>query len=541
MFGGALEKPKLPEKRPKKRADFQDILMPGVEPGTFGHVARPPDSNYSTRIRQYHQRNDSLYNSGIEKEAKKVAKENYLVTWETHTGSSRFKRNLNLRLQEKMNAYDDEIERKRERMRKLMAEDERDFYYETIDNLQKGKTLKLNEIKEKIARLRSERETERLKLVEQKRLQQYADRCEELRPIMAEKRLKESKIIQLQQMRENEARRQADKELDGMWYQMMQKELFCRMQREEQEEIDLHLKQVQQREDLEKQIKGNIQAREEAKRLKEEDRIELERMIAELKEQELQKSNDARKKSKENAEELRKQIEFQRQLLAERAKAEEELEMAYTKLAQEQYEKERSGIKNTKSVANRELKMYSEYLKQLKVNDKIEEERLGQLLKEFSLAAQKKEDDARCKVIQAKQKLLEDTIKGIAEQRAYKLKKAQEELKEQEAANELMKLCIDTNNKLIEEYKRNQFCVKQKYKEDLEKQINYNKLLKERENAELERMLELGRKEEEDYKQKVKDIIEQSFNDAGFKHPFRAVLEQYDCRCPETPVVRPKY
>lgn len=48
-------------------------------------------------------------------------------------------------------------------------------------------------------------------------------RCVDLRPAMSKKNFIESKNAQLQQMRENEARREAERELDKMWNHVMDK------------------------------------------------------------------------------------------------------------------------------------------------------------------------------------------------------------------------------------------------------------------------------------------------------------------------------
>lgn len=52
----------------------------------------------------------------------------------------------------------------------------------------------------------------------------FSDRAVDLRPQMTYKNLIESKDGQLQQMRENEARREAEREIERMWYDLMMKE-----------------------------------------------------------------------------------------------------------------------------------------------------------------------------------------------------------------------------------------------------------------------------------------------------------------------------
>lgn len=55
----------------------------------------------------------------------------------------------------------------------------------------------------------------------------------DLRPSLTKKHLIESKSIQLQQMKENEARREADRELDMMWHHMAEMEERAMVQLEQ--------------------------------------------------------------------------------------------------------------------------------------------------------------------------------------------------------------------------------------------------------------------------------------------------------------------
>lgn len=54
-------------------------------------------------------------------------------------------------------------------------------------------------------------------------LQCFRLRCVDLRPALTHKNLIECKNAQLQQIRENEARREAEREIDKMWEHVMAK------------------------------------------------------------------------------------------------------------------------------------------------------------------------------------------------------------------------------------------------------------------------------------------------------------------------------
>lgn len=55
----------------------------------------------------------------------------------------------------------------------MLSIEEKQFYFETVDNAQRGKESKLAEMKEKAEMIKAKREAERLKVVEEKRFLQY--------------------------------------------------------------------------------------------------------------------------------------------------------------------------------------------------------------------------------------------------------------------------------------------------------------------------------------------------------------------------------
>lgn len=57
-------------------------------------------------------------------------------------------------------------------------------------------------------------------------------------------------------------------------------------------------------------------------------------------------------------------------------------------------------------------------------------------------------------------------------------------------------------------------------------------IAQKREREELDRQLQAGLQEEERFKKLVDELIKGTVR-AGVKHPFRGVLERYDCHCPK--------
>ncbi|KAF2886592.1 hypothetical protein ILUMI_19581 [Ignelater luminosus] len=108
-----------------------------------------------------------------------------------------------------------------------------------------------------------------------------------------------------------------------------------------------------------------------------------------------------------------------------------------------------------------------------------------------------------------------------------------------QAEEELLRLAQATNQRLAEETARQEAIARQQYREDLSKQIDYNKVIQAKEQQDIERQLAEARSEEDRYLKMVADMCSGEIQE-GNKHPFRRVLERYDCNCIPT-VKSPPY
>lgn len=106
-------------------------------------------------------------------EAKRLVKEAVTAKYDKHTERKTFQRHIQERFKEKIKAYEDSIERRREKLRELLCKEEQEYILETIDKGQKGVDTKMEEMKIKAQLLKAQREAERQEIVNQKRMQQY--------------------------------------------------------------------------------------------------------------------------------------------------------------------------------------------------------------------------------------------------------------------------------------------------------------------------------------------------------------------------------
>ncbi|KAG5881411.1 hypothetical protein JTB14_008922 [Gonioctena quinquepunctata] len=511
-------------------AKRQDVLLPSISPGFFQHIAREPNTNLVIPSFQNKLKRDEEDKLQEERAMKLASRESITIKYDKHAEKRRFQRLIQERVKQKLQAYEETVEIRRQKLQELLCKEEREYHWETVKLAQKSDEVKMEEMKRRSQLLRVRREEERLKIVHEKRIEQFRNRCQELRPSLFNKHLVETKNTQLQQMRENEARREADKELDKMWDDLILKEARAKLEREEQELIARKRNQLDLQSVWDKQIKGKELLKAEKEKVAQEDRIEMEKLREQLRREEIQALDAKRRKRDRTANELLEQIATQAQLLAQRKEDEEAVDRAFDKLAKMEMEREQQASHDFTSQYRRETAMYKKHLLDLEEEQKKEEKELFRLLDIHRQEIEKKQDEARCKVLEAKRKLQKDVLQGRDEQLALKRQEAENQLKLKQAENELLQMAFEKNERLQAESDRLEGEAVRQYREDLQMQIAHNNILRDREKQELQRQMEEGRKEEEKYKKIVADMIVENVQNVE-KHPFRRVLENYDCRC----------
>lgn len=110
------------------------------------------------------------------------------------------------------------------------------------------------------------------------------------------------------------------------------------------------------------------------------------------------------------AKDLLEQIAEQEKFLEQRRKEENAFTEAFVKMAELEIEKEKQAIQDLTSQAKGETAMYKKYLKELEEERKKEEQELTSLLEIHRREIEKKQDDAKCKLAEAKRALQEVSI-----------------------------------------------------------------------------------------------------------------------------------
>ncbi|CAH0551353.1 unnamed protein product [Brassicogethes aeneus] len=536
MFG-YYEKPRNNTKCHAKHEKLKEINLPGVAVGSFMHVGKEPNTNKHIRDRDARMKKSDGLDSRLAEEKRKLLME-IVVSESEKTGNNIiFRRKVNDKVDQKLKQYEKTIAERRARLSELLEKDEKQFYYETVDKAQKSDQSNFEEMAKRAKEIRANREAERLKLAEEKRLQQYAQRSEDLRLLTTKKLLYDTKEANLIQMKENQMKKEREKETEHMWHQITMKEIQEKALREEQDLLLDKQKKGGITEVWEKQIQGKHLVEAERERLKIEDRMELDRLHEEINKCELADQVNYKEIQRKYAEELTNQIKKNQEFIAYKKHLENTFEEEIAELVRKEIEAEKRTVSDNRNLLQRETKMYRQHLADLQKQRKEDEIRLDELLEIHQKEVTKQKDEAYCKEWNKKEKLNRDVIKGRHEQMELKKERQRHEEKMKQMEKEMNSKIYEMNNCLEREMERKNLEMQKQYQDELSQQIHYNDILKQREVEHLEEQCKRSLIEEEYYQRKIKDVA--NFGLLGRqKHQFQIVLEKNNkipqcCPCPE--------
>ena len=114
---------------------------------------------------------------------------------------------------------------RREKLRMMLLEEEATLTREIVEKSQKSNEGFLDSLRLRAEEAKKQQEEARLSLLKAKRAQQYLARCPDARDRIVKKSTQDVKYCNLVQMAENNAQREAEKELEMMWHGLMLKEV----------------------------------------------------------------------------------------------------------------------------------------------------------------------------------------------------------------------------------------------------------------------------------------------------------------------------
>nr|XP_012225495.1 PREDICTED: trichoplein keratin filament-binding protein-like [Linepithema humile] len=428
-----------------------------------------------------------------------------------------------------MSAYEESLETRREKLRDLVLNEEADLTREIVEEAQRSEDARSKEARSRAEELRKRKEEEHESLVAAKRMQQYLASYPDVKQELSKRCAIDAKQCNLAQMADNEARRLAEKELDGLWRKVMLKELEMMKHREAEESERRVLARRETVSALAQQVADRLALEEERKRMEKSEQEHLERLWEDVRQAELRNLETERQKREILKREFEEQILLAKRRLAERAREEAEADRAYKAMAEEELAEEKARAKGNTAALRMELLAYLKYLEDLR------REEVKRQLEVEAIVRQSREDvDARRELAlrkfkEARQRAMRQVLRGREEQLRAKREAGEEErrLKAEEREALERQIEMDANLTAMEQKESRQRVLR--YGLELKKQQNYVETMRRCELEEDRRhhRAEIKRQAEE-YQRLTNVLLNASENITP--HPFKVLLKECAAR-----------
>lgn len=415
------------------------------------------------------------------------------------------------------------VEDRRERLREMLRQEE-EMYLCEMEDKEETVLERQAKMRERARSLKERRESERLQFVQEKYDQQFRNQCEELRSTLSKRQQDEVCAERLEQIRIKEEIQEEKKIEDQMYARLWEEDMMAKVAREERDAKAAHERNAEVLSVLRKQMAALEIAKEEGKRLKEEEAILLREQNA------LRAAEEQRKLEEKyrNQKQTREMLDLSLQLKMKKKAKEEQEELAFDlKMLEQLLEESRNEAMEQmqrKKELREEDRRYREHLAQMMEEEKLREAELETLIQsevermwQKRLAAWKLEREAR-------KKLLQDVLRTRAEQVQERLRSNQ--IRQQEAERERLELIrtIEENRRLETEQAEKLHAKHQQYQDDLIGQIEYNQNLRREQFLRDEDEYMKGMQAEREYQSRLKACLDNPEYER--MHPMRRAMQQ---------------
>ncbi|KAJ3102857.1 Cilia- and flagella-associated protein 53 [Phlyctochytrium planicorne] len=333
---------------------------------------------------------------------------------ETSTNAIR-RNHLFRRLEELKSVESAKLEDRRQRLKELLQRDE-ERYSEELLNMEETQGSRLERMKARMEELRSRRESERQKVVEDKLLQRWRNQCDELRTIeskMLERDVAAQRADQLLEAEERKARNLEEKKyFDKLWEQdRLQKIAKEEAEKNRQREMNAATTSI-----LEAQL---LLLR---KQEKEEERLKQEEAKLMRQEMEMRELEDERRRQRKLAEQriIRLELDkFNKIKVEQRAKEVRESLELDMKIVNEFFRMDQSEaeIKSRKRAELRkEMQLYREHLLEQQKIEREREKEIDRLQREENDKLWRNRSEKWRKEQLARDTLMQEVLDGRKEQ-----------------------------------------------------------------------------------------------------------------------------
>ncbi|EGD81227.1 hypothetical protein PTSG_11264 [Salpingoeca rosetta] len=396
----------------------------------------------------------------------------YKERWVERTTRKAKAKAAEMRMQEILDEEQQELERRRAKLRQMLADEERHLLAEAAAQVETP-LEKQARMRERVRELREERESDRQREAKERKRQQFLMNSEPVRQLKRKQELE--KLVQHRdvQLKEKEIVKQHEKEVDEFFSRMWLEDKASKDRRYAEEQQQRAQRARQQQMVLNEQMQAVEQARQQQLLLVEEERkLRLQAQEQAAIEAKRQQEEERRGRQRMMAELDR----FNKQtieLRAQEAQRELEQDLQYLQENIDAVKGEAEAERERKAQVMQEVKMYNDYIQQMKafekqrerqamqaLLDKLERERQArqQLLDEV-MQTRRQQIDAKLQAVELEKmeaaQEYHNLVRAIKEQEAAEEeRKKSERIRAREAAKALQEQAQDNARRRREEEQR---------------------------------------------------------------------------------------
>lgn len=424
-----------------------------------------------------------------------------------------------------MSAYEENLQARREKLRDLVSSEEASLTREITEVARRDEGARFEEKLARRAELRKRQEEEHAAAVAAKRTQQYLASCPDVKRELSRRSAIDAKRCNVAQMANGVARRSAERELDGVWHEVMLRDAEAKRHKETEESVRRALAERETVSTLARQVSDKLALEDGRKRAGREEREHLERLWEDARRAELGDLETERRRREKLRVELEEQILTAKKLIGERAREEATVDRALGMLAEEELARERARAKQDTAALRAELDSHLGYLENLRREEAERSREVEAVVRRSREEIEARRELASMRFKEARRRAAREVLRGREEQlmarREAEKREQRLRMEEREALERQIEMDADlaateqkeNRQKALRyglELKEQQRCVETTRRRELEEERRYHR-------AEMKRQAE-------EYQRLADKLLNAS--ESITPHPFKVLLKE---------------
>ncbi|XP_074056863.1 cilia- and flagella-associated protein 53 isoform X2 [Macrotis lagotis] len=374
----------------------------GATPGVVAIRAKPPKEQQADKhLRKI--RHHASKEEAIEASIKENEKFHLNVQWEKHINRSYINKLVQRKMEDAMQGFLLNTEERRNRLRELLEAEENQYLAE-IEAKEITPEMRQEEMKETIRVIKEAREKERQDFVAKKRDQQFREQCEDLRIFLTQ--VHEQKVYEdrAAQMAFNEELRKQKMIEEKMYIDLWENDRLAKEKRAADEAYEKTKRDEQMLLCLKTQMAILNAQKEEARRLKKEEGLLMEKKVAQFKQDNEKQKLEKKRKMRQARDILQKALQDRNTYLAQERAEEVYLDKKLLEVEDD------TELRQKKADTSKEQKLYQAYIKQCREAERLHEEETDRIIEAEAAKMRAKRDAQLMLARDARKQLKADVL-----------------------------------------------------------------------------------------------------------------------------------